>query len=52
MVNFRNLLVSTILSILFFGCNESASSKINPDNKSSLQKENSYAEITFDRVFS
>lgn len=51
MVNFRNLLVSTILSILFFGCNESASSKINPDNKLSVQKENSYAEITFDRVF-
>ena len=33
MVNFRNVLALTILSILFFGCNESASSKINPDNK-------------------
>ena len=51
MVNFRNVLALITLSIFFFGCNESASSKINPNNKSSVQKENSYAEITFDRVF-
>ena len=51
MVNFRNVLVLTTLSMIFSGCNESASSKINPNNKSSVQKENSYAEITFDRLF-
>ena len=47
----RNFLTLITLSFFFSACNESASSKINPNNKSSIQKESNYAEITFDRVF-
>ena len=47
----RNFLTLITLSFFFSACNESASSKINTDNKSSIQKESNYAEITFDRVF-
>ena len=51
MIYLRNFLIIIILSFFFSACNESASSKINPNNKSSIQKESNYAEITFDRVF-
>ena len=51
MIYLRNFLTIIILSFFFSACNQSASSKINPNNKSSIQKESSYAEITFDRVF-
>ena len=51
MIHLRNFLTIIILSFFFSACDESASSKINPDNKSSIQKESNYAEITFDRVF-
>ena len=51
MIYLRNFLIIITLSFFFFACNESASSKINPNNKSSIQKESNYAEITFDRVF-
>ena len=51
MIYLRNFLTIITLSFLFSACNESASSKINPNNKSSIQKESNYAEITFDRVF-
>lgn len=51
MIYLRNFLTIIILSFFFSACNESASSKINPNNKSSIQKESNYAEITFDRVF-
>ena len=51
MIYLRNFLSIIILSFFFSACNESASSKINPNNKSSIQKESNYAEITFDRVF-
>ena len=51
MIHLRNFLTIIILSFFFSACNESASSKINPNNKSSIQKESNYAEITFDRVF-
>ena len=51
MIYLRNFLTILTLSFFFFACNESASSKINPNNKSSIQKESNYAEITFDRVF-
>jgi len=51
MIYLRNFLTIITLSFFFFACNESASSKINPNNKSSIQKESNYAEITFDRVF-
>ena len=51
MIYLRNFLTIITLSFFFSACNESASSKINTDNKSSIQKESIYAEITFDRVF-
>ena len=51
MVYLRNFLDLIALTFFFSACSESASSKINPDIKSSIQKESSYAEITFDRVF-
>ena len=51
MIYLRNFLTIITLSFFFSACNESASSKINTDNKSSIQKESNYAEITFDRVF-
>tara|TARA_B100001057_G_scaffold498528_1_gene605794 strand:+ start:2809 stop:3255 length:447 start_codon:yes stop_codon:yes gene_type:complete len=51
MVYLRNFLALIALTFFFSACSESASSKINPDIKSSIQKESSYAEITFDRVF-
>ena len=51
MIYLRNFLTLITLSFFFSACNESASSKINTDNKSSIQKESIYAEITFDRVF-
>lgn len=51
MIYLRNFLTIIALSFFFSACNESASSKINPNNKSSIQKESNYAEITFDKVF-
>ena len=51
MIYLRNFLTILTLSFFFSACNESASSKINPNNKSSIQKESNYAEITFDKVF-
>ena len=51
MIYLRNFLTLITLSFFFSACNESASSKINTDNKSSIQKESIYAEIAFDRVF-
>ena len=51
MIYLRNFLTILTFSFFFSACNESASSKINPNNKSSIQKESNYAEITFDRVF-
>ena len=51
MVYLRNFLTLITLTFFFSACSESASSKINPDIKSSIKKESSYAEITFDRVF-
>ena len=51
MLFLRHLLVILTVSFFFSACNQSASSKINPNNKSSIQKESSYAEITFDKVF-
>ena len=51
MIYLKNFLTIIILSFFFSACNESASSKINTDNKSSIQKESIYAEIAFDRIF-
>ena len=51
MIYLKIFLTIITLSFFFSACNESASSKINPNNKSSIQKESSFAEITFDKVF-
>ena len=51
MIYLRNFLTIIALSFFFSACNESASSKINPNNKSIIKKESSFAEITFDKVF-
>ena len=51
MIYLRNFLTLITISFFFSACDESASSKINPVNKSSIQKDLNYAEITFDRVF-
>ena len=51
MIHLRNFLSIIILFFFFSACNESASSKINPNNKSIIKKESSFAEITFDKVF-
>ena len=51
MIYLRNFLTLITISFFFSACDESASSKINPVNKSSIQKESNYADITFDRVF-
>jgi len=51
MIYLRNFLTLITISFFFSACDESASSKINTDNKSSIQKESNYADITFDRVF-
>ena len=51
MIYLRNFLTILTLSFFFSACNESASSKINSNEQSSIQKESNYAEITFDRVF-
>ena len=51
MLYLRHLLVILTVCFFFSACNKSASSKINPNNKLSIQKESSYAEITFDKVF-
>ena len=51
MIYLRHHLVVITLSFLFSACIQSASSKINRDNKSIIKKESSFAEITFDKVF-
>ena len=51
MIFIRNFLALIVFSFFFLACSESASSKINPDNKSNIENKSSYAEITFDRVF-
>ena len=51
MMFLRNFLALITLSFFISACNQSASSKINSDNKSSIEKQSNYAEITFDKVF-
>ena len=51
MMFLRNLLALIVFSFFISACNQSASSKINSDNKSSIEKQSNYAEITFDKVF-
>ncbi|MEK9755772.1 MAG: DUF1573 domain-containing protein [Bacteroidota bacterium] len=50
MISILRLFIFTAFSLTIISCNETASSKINPDNQSSMVQP-SYAEITFDRIF-
>ena len=47
----RHIILFLLTSFVLFSCNESASSKIKPDNQNKTQVQQSYAEITFDRIF-
>ena len=47
----RHIILFLLTSFVLFSCNESASSKIKPDNQNKTQYQASYAEITFDRIF-
>ena len=47
----RHIILFLLTSFVIFSCNESASSKIKPDNLNKTQYQASYAEITFDRIF-
>jgi len=48
---FRHIILLILTSFVIFSCNESASSKIKPNNLNKNQYQASYAEITFDRIF-
>ena len=48
---FRHIILLILTSFIIFSCNESASSKIKPNNLNKNQYQASYAEITFDRIF-
>ena len=47
MMFIRNFLALIVFSFFFLACSESASSKINPDNKSNIENKSSYAEGFF-----
>ena len=47
----RHIILYLLTSFVLLSCNESASSKIKPDNQIKTQVQPSYAEITFDRIF-
>ena len=47
----RHIIIFLLTSFILISCNESASSKIKSDNQNKTQVQQSYAEITFDRVF-
>ena len=47
----RHIILFLLTSFVLLSCNESASSKIKPDNQIKTQVQSSYAEITFDRIF-
>jgi|TARA_A100001015_G_C15037592_1_gene737335 uncharacterized cupredoxin-like copper-binding protein len=51
MKSYRHIIIFLLTSFVLFSCNESASSKIKPDNQNKTQYQASYAEITFDRIF-
>ena len=47
----RHIILLLLTLFVIFSCNESASSKIKPNNLNKTQYQASYAEITFDRIF-
>ena len=47
----RHIIIFLLTSFILISCNESASSKIKSDNQNKTQVQQSYAEITFDRIF-
>ena len=47
----RHIITFLLTSFILISCNESASSKIKSDNQNKTQVQQSYAEITFDRIF-
>ena len=51
MKSYRHIIIFLFTSLILISCNESASSKIKSDNKNKTQVQQSYAEITFDRIF-
>ncbi len=51
MKNYRHNIIFLLTSFILISCNESASSKIKSDNQNKTQVQQSYAEITFDRIF-
>tara|TARA_B000000557_G_C20736609_1_gene426639 strand:+ start:473 stop:919 length:447 start_codon:yes stop_codon:yes gene_type:complete len=51
MKNYRHNIIFLLASFILISCNESASSKIKSDNQNKTQVQQSYAEITFDRIF-
>jgi len=51
MKSYRHFIIFLFSSLIFISCNESASSKIKSDNQNKTQVQQSYAEITFDRIF-
>ena len=51
MKSYRHIIIFLFASLILISCNESASSKIKSDNQNKTQVQQSYAEITFDRIF-
>ena len=51
MKSYRHIIIFLFSSLILISCNESASSKIKSDNQNKTQVQQSYAEITFDRIF-
>ena len=51
MKSYRHIIIFLFTSLILISCNESASSKIKSDNQNKTQVQQSYAEITFDRIF-
>ena len=47
----RHIIIFLLTSFILISCNESASSKIKSDNQNKTKVQQSYAEITFDRIF-
>ena len=48
---YRHIILLLLTLFVIFSCNETASSKIKPNNLNKTQYQASYAEITFDRIF-
>ena len=51
MKSYRHIIIFLFSSLILISCNESASSKIKADNQNKTQVQQSYAEITFDKIF-